>query len=149
NVMVTKDGSVKILDFGLAKQTVVSAAASGTGTGYHTEFGTILGTVNYMRPEQARGQPADHRSDQFSLGIVLYEMAAGMRPFAKASAAETLSAIITEEPLPIDNRTPPLRWIIDRCLAKDPEGRYASNRHRAAAPRGWGAELSARRLLPP
>src|SRR3954465_5770889 len=85
NVMVTKDGAVKILDFGLAKQTAAPAAASATGTGYQTDVGTILGTVNYMSPEQARGQPADHRSDQFSLGIVLYEMAARRLPFDKAS----------------------------------------------------------------
>jgi serine/threonine protein kinase len=143
NVMVTKEGVVKILDFGLAKQTVASAAASVTGTGYHTDVGTILGTVNYMSPEQARGQPADHRSDQFSLGIVLYEMAAGTLPFHKASAAETLSAIIAEEPLPIDNRPPPpLRWTIDRCLAKDPNDRYESTRDLAAELRGLRQHFS-------
>ncbi len=143
NVMVTKDGAVKILDFGLAKQTVGSAAASVTGMGYETDVGTILGTVNYMSPEQARGDPADHRSDQFSLGIVLYEMAAGRLPFSKASAAETLSAIIADEPFPIDNRTPPpLRWTIDRCLAKDPNGRYESTRDLAAELRGLREHLS-------
>jgi len=150
NVMVTKDGGVKILDFGLAKQTVASAAGSVTGMGYHTDVGTILGTGNYMSPEQARGQPADHRSDQFSLGIVLYEMAAGTLPFDKASVAETLSSIITEEPLPIDNRTPPpLRWIIDRCLAKDPNGRYESTRDLAAELRGLREHLSEASLTHP
>ena len=150
NVMVTKDGAVKILDFGLAKQTVGSAAASVTAMGYLTDVGTILGTINYMSPEQARGQPADHRSDQFSLGIVLYEMAAGRLPFDKASAAETLSAIIAEEPLPIDNRTPPpLRWTIDRCLAKDPNGRYESTHDLAAELRGLREHLSEPSLTRP
>ena len=150
NVMVTKEGAVKILDFGLAKQTVWSAAASVTGMGYRTDVGTILGTANYMSPEQARGQPADHRSDQFSLGIVLYEMAAGTLPFHKASTAETLSAIIADEPLPIDNRTPPpLRWTIDRCLAKDPNGRYESTHDLAAELRGLREHLSEASLTRP
>ncbi len=150
NVMVTKEGAVKILDFGLAKQTVWSAAASVTGMGYRTDVGTILGTANYMSPEQARGQPADHRSDQFSLGIVLYEMAAGTLPFHKASTAETLSAIIADEPPPIDNRTPPpLRWTIDRCLAKDPNGRYESTHDLAAELRGLREHLSEASLTRP
>jgi eukaryotic-like serine/threonine-protein kinase len=143
NVMVTKDGPIKILDFGLAKQTLGFATASVTGIGYRTDAGTVLGTINYMSPEQARGQPADHRSDQFSLGIVLYEMAVGKLPFDKGSAAETLSAIIADEPLPIDNRTPPpLRWTIDRCLAKDPNGRYESTHDLAAELRGLREHLS-------
>ena len=118
--------------------------------GYRTDVGTILGTANYMSPEQARGQPADHRSDQFSLGIVLYEMAAGTLPFHKASTAETLSAIIADEPLPIDNRTPPpLRWTIDRCLAKDPNGRYESTHDLAAELRGLREHLSEASLTRP
>jgi eukaryotic-like serine/threonine-protein kinase len=89
----------------------------------------ILGTVSYMSPEQARGQPADYRSDQFSFGLVLYEMATGRKAFARPETVQTMSAILTEEPPPIERKIPaPLRWAIDRCLAKDPADRYESTR---------------------
>lgn len=91
----------------------------------------ILGTVGYMAPEQASGKPADFRSDQFSLGAILYEMVSSVKPFARPTPLESLTAIVKEEPplMAISPATPePLRWIIERCLAKEPEGRYASTR---------------------
>jgi TolB-like protein/Tfp pilus assembly protein PilF len=92
--------------------------------------GVILGTVAYMSPEQALGRPVDFRSDQFSLGAVLYEMLSGRRPFGRPSTTETLSAIVHDDPAPlvtVNASVPaPLRWIVERCLAKDPAARYAS-----------------------
>jgi serine/threonine protein kinase len=134
NIMITgpesgQPGRVKILDFGLAKQAAPVAVADETVAMHSTEPGMILGTVNYMSPEQARGKPADHRSDQFSFGIILYEMATGKKPFQKPETVQTLSAILTEDPPPIEANIPaPLRWTIERCLAKDPAERYDSTR---------------------
>ena len=89
-----------------------------------------MGTVGYMSPEQAMGASVDYRSDQFSLGSILYEMATGLRAFQRASAPQTLTAIIQDEPEPIaavNARIPaPLRWTVQRCLAKEPRNRYAS-----------------------
>ena len=135
NLMITKDGFVKILDFGLAKLVeAVSEQASAlpTAVAPPTEPGTVLGTVGYMSPEQASGQALDFRSDQFSLGAILYEMATGARAFRRKTSAETLVAIMREEPEPIGQANPkapaPVRWIVERCLAKDPEERYASTK---------------------
>ena len=129
NLMISKDGFLKILDFGLAKMTLVTTnEASHLQT--QTTVGTVLGTVGYMSPEQASGKAVDFRSDQFSFGTVLYEMITGKRPFQRGSVAESMAAIISEEPEPVHNLNPQipmvLRWILDRCMAKDPEERYAS-----------------------
>ena len=126
NLMVTSDGLVKILDFGLAKRT---PHASDVRSGI-TREGSVLGTVQYMSPEQAAGRPLDHRSDQFSLGAILYEMATGRRAFERDTTPQTLAAIIQDEPEPmrkLNGEIPAeLSAIVERCLAKDPDKRYDS-----------------------
>ena len=131
NLMVSSDDHAKILDFGLAKLTGNPAGPSSDATtiGHATRAGVVLGTVAYMSPEQAAGAVTDSRSDQFSFGLVLYEMLTGRQPFERPTAAETMSAIIRDEPPPLnlsDSTPVPVQWIVDRCLAKAPEDRYAS-----------------------
>ncbi len=134
NIMVTPDGFVKILDFGLAKQ--FRTLASDDTTMPHTSPGTIFGTVGYMSPEQATGREMDARSDQFSFGVVLYELLTRIRPFEKASKTETLAAILRDDPpLPsVINEAIPhdVDRIVARCLAKNPRQRYASTRDLAS-----------------
>jgi serine/threonine protein kinase len=147
NVMVSKDGAIKILDFGLAKlQKHQPEEMSNLPTAQETKAGTVMGTVGYMSPEQASGKPLDFRSDQFALGSIFYEMATGQRAFQRDTHAETLTAIIREEPQPIPPAAPgvpaPFRWIIERCLQKDPEERYASTRDLARDIRGVREHLS-------
>jgi Tol biopolymer transport system component len=131
NIMLTADHVVKILDFGLARQdnTKQLEQTEQTVTANFTTPGVIMGTANYMSPEQARGQVVDYRADQFSFGLILYEMLSGTRPFARETTVQTMSAVLTDEPAPIKAKVPaPLRWMIKRCLAKDPRQRYTSTR---------------------
>src|ERR1700730_17186066 len=131
NLMVSQDGFVKILDFGLAKLTSPSGEHPDLCT-TSTTPGLVLGTLGYMSPEQASGDRLDFRSDQFSFGLVLYEMVTGKRAFQKRTAPETLVPILREEAEPLGVRNPdapaPLCWAIERCLAKEPDKRYVSTR---------------------
>jgi predicted ATPase len=133
NLMVSHDGFVKIVDFGLAKLAPAGEALSGIGTRSDSEsLPGLVGTVQYMSPEQASGSRLDTRSDQFSFGLVLYEMVTGQRAFRRETAAATLTAILREQPEPIGALSPdapaPLCWVIERCLAKDAGKRYDSTR---------------------
>jgi serine/threonine-protein kinase len=135
NLFVTTDERVKILDFGLAKlRRPEEGAEPGSGAKTvtaGTESGVVLGTLGYMSPEQVRGQPADPRSDIFALGATLYEMLTGRRAFQGASAADTMSAILREEPGPLPSApdsSPVLAQIVRRCLEKSPVERFQSAR---------------------
>ena len=132
NIMVTRAGRAKILDFGLAQPLgLQSPGAVPTDLDGQTvtDPGLLAGTVPYMSPEQARGASTDFRSDQFSFGLILYEMTTGRAAFRRGTPAETLDAIIGEEPASISTLNPNapllLAWLVDRCLAKNPNDRYA------------------------
>jgi eukaryotic-like serine/threonine-protein kinase len=136
NVMVRPDGLVKVLDFGLAKLTEQSTATPGSDIDWQapprpsTELGAVMGTVSYMSPEQALGLEVDHRTDIFSLGVLLYELVAGSHPFQGETNSDVIAAILQSEPLPVSRLTPglppELEGMIDRMLAKERQARYSN-----------------------
>jgi serine/threonine protein kinase len=138
NIFATKDGRIKILDFGLAKlaQTGGVAPDEVTLTSSHTAAGVVMGTASYMAPEQVRGEGADPRTDIFAFGAVLYEMLSGVRAFRRDTAAETMTAVLKDDPPELSNQSsgaarlvsPALERIVRRCLEKNPEQRFQSAR---------------------
>jgi serine/threonine-protein kinase len=148
NIFVTEDDRVKILDFGLAKLTRQGPLVEedeGTAT-QATEPGTVMGTVGYMSPEQVRGETVDHRSDIFSFGAVLYEMLSGQRAFRRNTAAETMNAILKQDPPELSETggaiSPGLARIVDRCLEKRAGNRFRSAHDLALALEAASSGLS-------
>jgi len=132
NIFLTRNGRLKILDFGLAKlrQPRDSGETSDGETAAHTSVGQVLGTAGYMSPEQVKGEPADHRSDIFSFGSIFYEMLSGQRAFKRNTGAETMAAVINDDPPEISSRTvampPALEHIVRHCMEKQPSQRFQS-----------------------
>lgn len=137
NIVLLRDGHVKILDFGLAKQSTTGIGSAEQQTMAATDAGTVLGTVGYMAPEQVRGEGADPRSDLFSLGLVLYELATGQRAFDRPTAAETMTAILHDEPPALETTSarmdPGLARIVRHAVEKDRSNRFQSARDFAFA----------------
>jgi serine/threonine-protein kinase len=146
NLMVTGDGLLKILDFGLAKLTPsLTEIATGATAGL-TASGVLMGTVHYMSPEQTKTSAVDHRSDQFTMGMILYEMATGRRAFQRDSVGGTLMAIMAEQPTPVADLNPSipegLVRIIGTCLQKEPEQRFATTAELARELRSLRGDVS-------
>ena len=137
NIFLLEDGHVKILDFGLARQAIASAGSGATETVAATDPGTVMGTVGYMAPEQVRGEAVDSRTDLFALGAVLYEMLSGQRAFKRTTAAETMTAILNEDPPALTSTRadlpPALDRIVSHCLEKNRLERFQSARDVAFA----------------
>jgi len=152
NLFLCRDGRIKILDFGLAKLVLPeepgSRLARATTIAEPTHTGVVLGTAGYMAPEQVRGERVDARADLFALGCVLYELLTGVRAFGRQSAAESMSAILRDEPRPVasvvPDRAPPaaVEALVRRCLEKDPDDRFGSARDVAFALEALTAEGS-------
>lgn len=135
NVMIRQDGLAKILDFGLSKRAADFPSSDTEESTAATQEGVLLGTIDYMSPEQASGRPTDFHSDQFSFGSLLYEMVTGKQPFHGETVPQTLAAIIEDDPKPIASLNPEvpgaIEAIVHRCMAKKPERRYASTQELA------------------